>query len=81
MYCRNIILNLCGREINEMNYSIRILDKHDKLIGEQMSVTPSDILKYINKGYRVIDMTTGQHIDEATVNQTIGVSDGLVSVG
>lgn len=64
-----------------MNYSIQILDQNDKVVGKLMSATPSDILKYINKGFKVVDTVSGQQLDENVVNQTIGVSDGLISIG
>lgn len=61
-------------------YSIRILDSNDKQIGELMTASSNDILKFINKGFKVIDKQTGLEITENNASQTIGVSDGLINI-
>jgi len=61
-------------------YSIQILDGNNKSIGELMTASPSDILKYINKGFKVIDKSTGSELTESFINSTIGVSDGIIDV-
>lgn len=64
-----------------MTYSIQILDNHGNLIGELMTASSSDVMKFINKGLTVIDKLTGQPISIETVNQAVGVSDGLINIG
>ena len=64
-----------------MTYSIQILDNHGNLIGELMTASLSDVMKFINKGLTVVNKLTGQPISTETVNQTIGVSDGLIDIG
>ena len=64
------------------NYqSLQILDRNNDPIGELMTATPNEILKYINKGFKVIEKSSGTQITEDMVNSTIGVSDGLIDVG
>ena len=64
------------------NYqSLQILDRINDPIGELMTATPNEILKYINKGFKVIEKSSGIQITEDMVNSTIGVSDGLIDVG
>lgn len=63
-----------------MSYDIRILDKQDKQIGELMTASPSDILKFIDKGFKVFDITTKTELTADIVNSSIGVSDGLISM-
>ena len=63
------------------NYSIEIRVGNDKIIGELMTATTSDILKYLEKGFRVINKMTGCEMDQSSLTQTIGVSDGLINIG
>ena len=62
-------------------YPIQIIDKDGKLIGELMQASEADILKFINKGFRVINKATNTEIYESSLTETIGVSDGLIEVG
>lgn len=62
-------------------YSITILDQQGKKIGELMTATQTEILQFINKGFKVIDRMTGQELTEASMSSVIGVSDGLISIG
>lgn len=62
------------------SYSIQILDKSQKPIGELMTASPSDVLKYINKGFTVIDKSTGAELTETFINSTIGVSEGIIDI-
>lgn len=62
-------------------HSIQIFDNNHKSIGELMTATDTDIMKFINKGFVVIDKITGQPIVFETVNQTVGVSDGVIDIG
>ena len=61
-------------------YAIEIRDGNDNLIGELMTATSSDIFKFLNKGFKVIDKMTGSELNTATVSDTIGVSDGFINI-
>ena len=63
-----------------MQYPIQILDKNGKLIGELMASTPAEILAYINKGFRVINMRDGLELTAQDMNQQIGVADGVINI-
>ena len=63
-----------------MQYPIQILDKNGKLIGELMASTPAEILAYINKGFRVINMRDGLELTTQDMNQQIGVADGVINI-
>lgn len=65
----------------ESTYSINIIDKQGKLVGELPTATPMQILSFINKGFDVIDKATGMQIPEEVLTSTIGVSDGVIDVG
>lgn len=62
-------------------YSIIIYDNNNKIIGELMTATPTDIIKFINKGFRVANKITGNDITIDELKQNIGVSDGVIDVG
>lgn len=62
-------------------HSIQILDNDHKLIGELMTASDTDIMKFINKGFNVVDKITNQQIVLESVNQTVGVSDGVMDIG
>jgi hypothetical protein len=61
-----------------MEYSIRILDDKQKLVGEMMTASYSDIAKFINKGFTVIDTTTGSEITMEQLDPSVGCSDGAM---
>ena len=63
-----------------MQYPIQILDKNGKLIGELMASTPAEILAYINKGFRVINIRDGLELTAQDMNQQIGVADGVINI-
>lgn len=63
------------------SYSINILDQQGKKVGELMTATSTEVLQLINKGFTVIDRTTGQQITDTSVSSTIGVSEGLINIG
>lgn len=63
-----------------MQYPIQILDKNGKLIGELMASTPTEILAYINKGFRVINIRDGLELTAQDMNQQIGVVDGVINI-
>lgn len=64
-----------------MTYSIKIYDSQGSVIGELPTATPQDIMKYINKGFVVIDINTDKELTIADVAETVGVSDGLIDIG
>ncbi len=64
-----------------MTYSIEIFSNNGKKIGELPTATESQILQYINKGFIVKDRQTGETFSEPDLLSTIGVSDGLISIG
>lgn len=61
-----------------MTRSIKILDTDQKPIGELMTASDTDILKYLAKGLIVVDKKTGTLITESDVTNSIGVSDGEI---
>ena len=64
-----------------MTYSIKIFDTQGSVIGELPTATPQDIMKYINKGFIVVDINTNKSLTMEDVAETIGVSDGLIDIG
>lgn len=45
-----------------------------------MTASVSEILKYIAKGFKVIEKGTNTELTEEMLNETIGVSDGLINI-
>lgn len=66
--------------MDQMTYAIRVLDKQDHLVGEMMTASYSDVSKFIDKGFKVIDITNGSEMSKADLDNTIGVSDGAMIV-
>lgn len=64
-----------------MSYSIQIFDTKNNKIGELMKASASDVLKFLSKGLKVIDKSTGVELTEDIINQSIGVSDGMIDIG
>jgi len=62
-------------------YSITILDKNHKKVGELMTATGTEVLSLINKGFTVEDKASGKQITEDSINTVMGVSDGLINIG
>ena len=62
-------------------YSIIIYDNNNKIIGELMTATTTDIIKFINKGFHVTNKITGNDITIDELTQNIGVSDGVIDIG
>jgi len=60
-----------------MNYSIKILDNKGTLIGKKIDATPTEVLTFIAKGFTVIDIHTGQQIQEQMITESVGISDGV----
>lgn len=63
-----------------MEYSIKILDVNGNVIGKKMTASATDVMTYLNKGFIVVDIHTDEPITEDQVANTLGVSDGLITV-
>lgn len=64
----------------ENTFSIIIKDENDQLIGELMQATSVDIIKYIEKGFVVLNKINHNVITLDDIKSTIGVSDGLINI-
>lgn len=62
-------------------YSITILDQSGKKIGELMTATQTEIMQFINKGFTVVDRSTGSSITMDSLSSTIGVSECIINIG
>lgn len=62
-------------------YSITILDQSGKKIGELMTATQTEIMQFINKGFTVVDRSTGSNITIDSLSSTIGVSECIINIG
>lgn len=60
-------------------FSIVIFDQKGKQISEMLTATPTQILKFLNKGFKVVDRATGQDLTVAVITSMIGVSDSVIS--
>ena len=65
----------------ESSYSITILDRNGKKIGELVTGTRLDIMKFINKGFTVVDNSTGMNMTSELMSSTIGVSECIINLG
>lgn len=61
-----------------MSREVRIYDGNQQLIGELMTASNTDILKYLAKGLVVVDQKTGNVITESEMTNELGMSDGSV---
>lgn len=62
-------------------YSIKIYDDKGTFIGELPTASANDIMRYINKGFIVKDLNTGQQITMEDINASVGASDGFIDIG
>lgn len=62
-------------------YSIKIYDDKGTFIGELPTASANDIMRYINKGFIVKDLSTGQQITMEDINTSVGASDGFIDIG
>ena len=60
---------------------IIIQDSCGKLIGKLPTASSVEIMQLINKGFVVIDGTTGQPISMSDVSGTVCVSEGVIDIG
>lgn len=63
------------------SYSITILDRNGKKIGELMTATQAEIMQFINKGFTVVDNSTGMNMTSELMSSTIGVSECIINLG
>ena len=63
------------------SYSITILDRNGKKIGELMTATQAEIMQFINKGFTVVDNSTGMNMTSELMSSTIGVSECIIDLG
>lgn len=66
--------------MNTNTYAIKILDTKGMVIGEMMTATTEDIMKFLNKGFTVIDIHTEALITQDTISSRVGTSDGLITI-
>ena len=64
-----------------ITYFIDILDRQGKKFGELPTATQEDIRKFINKGFTVIDKSTGIPFTEDNLSSMIGVSECIIDMG
>lgn len=64
----------------ESSYSITILDRNGKKIGELMTATQAEIMQFINKGFTVVDNSTGMNMTSELMSSTIGVSECIINL-
>lgn len=62
-------------------YSIKIYDDKGTFIGELPTASANDIMRYINKGFIVKDLSTGLQITMEDINASVGASDGFIDIG
>lgn len=59
--------------------NITVYDRNsDQVIAELMTASTNDILKFIEKGFKVVDNFTKQEITESQVLSMTGVSDCVI---
>ena len=63
-----------------MTFIISILDNNHKHVGDLQTATMEDIKNLLNKGMIVINQMDGTEITMESLNNMIGVSDGLITV-
>ena len=59
--------------------NITVYDKNSGMkVAELMNGTPNDVLKFIQKGFRVIDNFTKKELSESDVLSMVGISDCVI---
>ena len=59
--------------------NITVYDRNSgQVIAELMTASTNDVLKFIEKGFKVVDNYTKQEITEAQVLSMTGVSDCVI---
>lgn len=59
--------------------NITVYDRNSgQVIAELMTASTNDVLKFIEKGFKVVDNFTKQEITEAQVLSMTGVSDCVI---
>ena len=62
-----------------MTFAIKIFDTTHHLVASMMTATPVEILSFINKGFIVVDQSTGREFTIDEVSSMIGVSEAVIS--
>ena len=59
--------------------NITVYDRTSKqVVAELMTATPNDVLKFIQKGFKVIDNFTKQELSESDVLSMVGMSECVI---
>jgi hypothetical protein len=59
--------------------NITVYDRTSGLkVAELMNGTPSEVLKFIQKGFRVVDNMTKQELNESEILSMVGMSDCVI---
>lgn len=60
--------------------NIIINDKLGNKIGKLPNATTDEINRYLDKGFEVIDVITGEKVTKETLCDSFGVSDGFIQI-
>lgn len=59
--------------------NITVYDKTTNMVvANMMTATPNDVLKFIQKGFKVVDNTTRSELTESEVLSMIGMSECVI---
>lgn len=61
-------------------YNVKIVDNIGNLIGERFDASPEEIIKYIRKGFKVIDINNHKEILIEDVIPQVGVSECAIII-
>lgn len=64
-----------------MTFNVQIFDNSREHIADKMDATPSEVITFLNKGFIVVNILTGQEMTIADAQSAIGVSESIVSIG
>ena len=61
------------------NMNITVYDKTSgQVVAELMTATANDVLKFIQKGFKVVDKYTKQELSESDVLSMVGMSECVI---
>lgn len=59
--------------------NITVYDRNsNQVVAELMTATPNDVLKFIQKGFKVIDNFTKRELTESDVLSMVGMSECVI---